>query len=88
MNVYIGPKIKKERAQLLVNTQKIIKKPENELEEDDQEVLKDHNYVEVLGKDVQGICRVGVVELGMYPEISAGSWNCFAGYVKVVLLVR
>jgi hypothetical protein len=29
-----------------------------------------------------------VVELGMYPEISAGSWNCFAGYVKVVLLVR
>ncbi|XP_070244430.1 origin recognition complex subunit 2 isoform X2 [Bos mutus] len=54
-----GPKIKKERAQLLVNTQKIIKKPENELEEDDQEVLKDHNYVEVLGQDVQESLKNG-----------------------------
>ncbi|MBW01307.1 Origin recognition complex subunit 2, partial [Eschrichtius robustus] len=48
-----GAKIKKERAQLLVNTKKIIKKPEYDLEEDDQEVLKDQNYVEVLGRHVQ-----------------------------------
>uniref|UniRef100_A0A2K6G097 Origin recognition complex subunit 2 n=2 Tax=Propithecus coquereli TaxID=379532 RepID=A0A2K6G097_PROCO len=47
-----GAKLKKERAQLLVNTKKIIKKPEYDLEEDDQEVLKDQNYVEVLGRDV------------------------------------
>nr|XP_008509335.1 PREDICTED: origin recognition complex subunit 2-like isoform X1 [Equus przewalskii]XP_008509336.1 PREDICTED: origin recognition complex subunit 2-like isoform X1 [Equus przewalskii] len=49
-----GAKLKKERAQLLVNAKKIIKKPEYDLEEDDQEVLKDQNYVEVLGQDIQG----------------------------------
>uniref|UniRef100_A0A8I3W5A0 Origin recognition complex subunit 2 n=1 Tax=Callithrix jacchus TaxID=9483 RepID=A0A8I3W5A0_CALJA len=48
-----GAKLKKERAQLLVNPKKIIKKPECDLEEDDQEVLKDQNYVEVMGRDVQ-----------------------------------
>ncbi|XP_008068968.1 origin recognition complex subunit 2 isoform X2 [Carlito syrichta] len=48
-----GAKLKKERPQLLVNTKKIIKKPEYDLEEDDQEVLKDQNYVEVLGRDIQ-----------------------------------
>ncbi|KAG8521037.1 Origin recognition complex subunit 2, partial [Galemys pyrenaicus] len=48
-----GTKFKKERPQLLVNTKKIVKKPECDLEEDDQEVLKDQNYVEVLGRDVQ-----------------------------------
>ena len=73
MDVYIGPKIKKDRVQLLVNTKKVMKKPENELEEDDQEMFKDQNYVDVWGQDIQGICRVGVVELGLYPQISAGS---------------
>lgn len=66
LDVLIGAKIKKERAQLLVNTKKIIKKPEYDLEEDDQEVLKDQNYVEVLGRHVQGICGVrGVVVVGV-----------------------
>lgn len=59
MDVLIGTKLKKERAQLLVNTKKIIKKPEYDLEEDDQEVLKDQNYVEVLGQDIQGILGTG-----------------------------
>ncbi|XP_010990268.1 origin recognition complex subunit 2 [Camelus dromedarius] len=54
-----GAKIKKERAQLLVNTKKIVKKPEYGLEEDDQEVLKDQNYVEVLGRDVQESLKNG-----------------------------
>ncbi|XP_058405549.1 origin recognition complex subunit 2 isoform X5 [Diceros bicornis minor] len=54
-----GAKLKKERAQLLVNTKKIIKKPEHDLEEDDQEVLKDQNYVEVLGRDVQESLKNG-----------------------------
>uniref|UniRef100_A0A8D1SNC4 Origin recognition complex subunit 2 n=1 Tax=Sus scrofa TaxID=9823 RepID=A0A8D1SNC4_PIG len=54
-----GAKIKKERAQLLVNTKKIIKKPEYDVEEDDQEVLKDQNYVEVLGRDVQESLKNG-----------------------------
>eukprot|EP00069_Balaena_mysticetus_P009184 bmy_20061T0 len=54
-----GAKIKKERAQLLVNTKKIIKKPEYDLEEDDQEVLKDQNYVEVLGRHVQESLKNG-----------------------------
>ncbi|XP_032493108.1 origin recognition complex subunit 2 isoform X2 [Phocoena sinus] len=54
-----GAKIKKERAQLLVNTKKIIKKPEYDLEEDDQEVLKDQNYVEVLGHHVQESLKNG-----------------------------
>ncbi|XP_057601325.1 origin recognition complex subunit 2 isoform X3 [Hippopotamus amphibius kiboko] len=54
-----GAKIKKERAQLLVNTKKIVKKPEYDLEEDDQEVLKDQNYVEVLGHDVQESLKNG-----------------------------
>lgn len=66
LDVLIGAKIKKERAQLLVNTKKIIKKPEYDLEEDDQEVLKDQNYVEVLGRHVQGIRGVrGVVVVGV-----------------------
>nr|XP_045004201.1 origin recognition complex subunit 2 isoform X2 [Jaculus jaculus] len=47
-----GAKLKKERAQILVNPKKIIKKPE-ELEESEQEVLKDQNYVEVLGRSIQ-----------------------------------
>ncbi|XP_070364462.1 origin recognition complex subunit 2 isoform X2 [Equus asinus] len=54
-----GAKLKKERAQLLVNAKKIIKKPEYDLEEDDQEVLKDQNYVEVLGQDIQGSLKNG-----------------------------
>lgn len=41
----------------MVNPQKIIKKPECELEKSDQEVLKDQNYVEVLGRNIQGIQR-------------------------------
>ncbi|KFO36252.1 Origin recognition complex subunit 2 [Fukomys damarensis] len=49
-----GTKLKKERAQLLVNPQKIIKKQEYDVDEGDQEVLKDQNYVEVLGRNVQG----------------------------------
>lgn len=48
-----GTKLKKEKAQLLVNPQKIIKKSECELEKSDQEVLKDQNYVEVLGRSIQ-----------------------------------
>lgn len=59
---FIGAKLKKERAQLLINTKKIIKKPEYDLEEDDQEVLKDQNYVEVLGQDIQGILGIGETE--------------------------
>lgn len=81
MDVLIGAKLKKERAQLLVNPKKIIKKPEYDLEEDDQEVLKDQNYVEVLGRDIQGILVSG---WGEYTQISASSRNCFAGYVAVV----
>ncbi|XP_027445205.1 origin recognition complex subunit 2 isoform X2 [Zalophus californianus] len=54
-----GAKLKKERAQLLVNTKKIIKKPEYDLEEDDQEVLKDQNYVDVLGRDIQESLKNG-----------------------------
>uniref|UniRef100_A0A250Y315 Origin recognition complex subunit 2 n=1 Tax=Castor canadensis TaxID=51338 RepID=A0A250Y315_CASCN len=52
-------KLKKERTQLLVNPKKIIKKPEYELEEGDQEVLKDQNYVEVLGRNVQESLKNG-----------------------------
>nr|XP_020748338.1 origin recognition complex subunit 2 isoform X1 [Odocoileus virginianus texanus]XP_020748339.1 origin recognition complex subunit 2 isoform X1 [Odocoileus virginianus texanus] len=54
-----GPKIKKDRVQLLVNTKDVMKKPENELEEDDQEILKDQNYVDVLGQDVQESLKNG-----------------------------
>ncbi|XP_040827898.1 origin recognition complex subunit 2 isoform X1 [Ochotona curzoniae] len=54
-----GTKLKKERVQLLVNTKKIIKKSECELEEDEQEVLKDENYVEVLGTNVQDSLKNG-----------------------------
>lgn len=54
LDVLVGAKLKKERPQLLVNTKKMLKKPEYDLEEDGQEVLKDKNYVEVLGRDVQG----------------------------------
>ncbi|KAK2496711.1 hypothetical protein MC885_008095 [Smutsia gigantea] len=54
-----GAKIKKERAQLWVNTKKIIKKPENDVEDGDQEVLRDQNYVGVLGRDVQESLKNG-----------------------------
>uniref|UniRef100_A0A2K5K066 Origin recognition complex subunit 2 n=1 Tax=Colobus angolensis palliatus TaxID=336983 RepID=A0A2K5K066_COLAP len=54
-----GAKLKKERAQLLVNPKKIMKKPEYDLEEDDQEVLKDQNYVEIMGRDVQESLKNG-----------------------------
>ncbi|KAL1770632.1 origin recognition complex subunit 2 [Sigmodon hispidus] len=54
-----GTKLKKEKAQLLVNPRKIIKKPECELEKSDQEVLKDQNYVEVLGRNVQESLKNG-----------------------------
>ncbi|XP_004674887.1 PREDICTED: origin recognition complex subunit 2 [Condylura cristata] len=54
-----GTKFKKDRPQLLVNTKKLIKKPAYDLEEDDQEVLKDQNYVEVLGRDVQESLKNG-----------------------------
>ncbi|XP_063647553.1 origin recognition complex subunit 2 isoform X6 [Pan troglodytes] len=54
-----GAKLKKERAQLLVNPKKIIKKPEYDLEEDDQEVLKDQNYLEIMGRDVQESLKNG-----------------------------
>lgn len=54
-----GAKIKKERAQLLVNTKKIIKKPETDVEDGDQEVLRDQNYVGVLGRDVQESLKNG-----------------------------
>ncbi|XP_051010485.1 origin recognition complex subunit 2 [Acomys russatus] len=54
-----GSKLKKEKAQLLVNPQKIIKKAECELEKSDQEVLKDQNYVEVLGRNIQESLKNG-----------------------------
>ncbi|XP_010615857.1 origin recognition complex subunit 2 isoform X2 [Fukomys damarensis] len=54
-----GTKLKKERAQLLVNPQKIIKKQEYDVDEGDQEVLKDQNYVEVLGRNVQESLKNG-----------------------------
>ncbi|XP_052599720.1 origin recognition complex subunit 2-like [Peromyscus californicus insignis] len=54
-----GTKLKKEKAQLLVNPQKIIKKPERELEKSDQEVFKDQNYVEVLGRNIQESLKNG-----------------------------
>ncbi|CAO2615932.1 Origin recognition complex subunit 2 [Lemmus lemmus] len=54
-----GTKLKKEKAQLLVNPKKIIKKPECELEKSDQEVLKDQNYVEVLGRNIQESLKNG-----------------------------
>ncbi|XP_036110062.1 origin recognition complex subunit 2 isoform X1 [Molossus molossus] len=58
-----GTKLKKERPQLLVNTKKI-KKPEYDLEEDGQEILKDKNYAEVLGRDVQESLKNGSVIVG------------------------
>ncbi|KAM6178374.1 origin recognition complex subunit 2 [Rhynchocyon petersi] len=54
-----GAKLKKERTQLLVNAKKMIKKEEYDLKEDEQEVLKDQNYVEVLGRDVQESLKNG-----------------------------
>ncbi|GAB1284995.1 Origin recognition complex subunit 2 [Apodemus speciosus] len=48
-----GTKLKKEKAQLLVNPQKVIKKAKCELEKSDLEVLEDQNYVEVLGRNIQ-----------------------------------
>ncbi|XP_038171281.1 origin recognition complex subunit 2 [Arvicola amphibius] len=59
-----GTKLKKEKAQLLVNPQKIIKKPECELEKSDQEVLKDQNYVEVLGRNSQESLKSGSAVYG------------------------
>lgn len=53
--VFAGTKLKKEKVQLLVNPQKVIKKAECELEKSDLEVLEDQNYVEVLGRNIQGI---------------------------------
>ncbi|XP_055967842.1 origin recognition complex subunit 2 isoform X3 [Sorex fumeus] len=53
-----GTKLKRERPQLLV-TKKTIKKPESDLEEDEKEVLKDQNYVDVLGRDVQESLKNG-----------------------------
>ncbi|EHB15777.1 Origin recognition complex subunit 2 [Heterocephalus glaber] len=52
-------KLKKEQAQLLVNPQKIIKKQEYDVEEGDQEVLKDQNYVEVLGRNIKEFLKNG-----------------------------
>uniref|UniRef100_A0A8D0QRP6 Origin recognition complex subunit 2 n=1 Tax=Sus scrofa TaxID=9823 RepID=A0A8D0QRP6_PIG len=81
-----GAKIKKERAQLLVNTKKIIKKPEYDVEEDDQEVLKDQNYVEVLGRDVQAselakTPRKSVsVNLKSDPEVMTDIPQCSKGH--------
>lgn len=46
-------KLKKEKAQVLVNPQKVIKKTKCELEKSDLEVLEDQNYVEVLGRNIQ-----------------------------------
>lgn len=54
-----GAKMKKERPQLLVNTKKIIKKSECDVEEDEKEVLKDQNYVDILGQDVQESLKNG-----------------------------
>ncbi|XP_023568094.1 origin recognition complex subunit 2 [Octodon degus] len=54
-----GTKLKKERTQLLVNPQKIIKKQEYDVEEGDQEVLKDQNYLKVLGQNVQESLKNG-----------------------------
>lgn len=54
-----GTKLKKEKTQLLVNPQKIVKKSECELEKSDQEVLKDQNYVEVLGRNIQESLKNG-----------------------------
>ncbi|XP_036899537.1 origin recognition complex subunit 2 [Sturnira hondurensis] len=59
-----GVKFKKERPQLLVNTKKIIKKPEYDLEEDGQEVFKNKNYVAVLGQDVQESLKNGSTTVG------------------------
>nr|XP_005000763.1 origin recognition complex subunit 2 isoform X2 [Cavia porcellus] len=59
-----GTKLKKERAQLLVNPQKIIKKQEYGVEEGDQEVLKDQNYVKVLGQNVQESLKNGTATDG------------------------
>jgi hypothetical protein len=53
--IFTGTKLKKEKAQLLVNPQKVIKKADCELEKSDLEVLEDQNYVKVLGRNIQGI---------------------------------
>ncbi|XP_006889141.1 PREDICTED: origin recognition complex subunit 2 [Elephantulus edwardii] len=54
-----GAKLKKERILLLDSAKKSIKKPEHNLEDNDQEDLKDQNYVEVLGRDVQESLKNG-----------------------------
>ncbi|XP_066202223.1 origin recognition complex subunit 2 [Saccopteryx leptura] len=59
-----GAKLKKERPQLLVSTKKVIKKPEYDLEEDGQEVLKNENCVEILGQDVQESLKHGAATIG------------------------
>lgn len=53
-----GTKLKRERPQLLV-TKKIIKKPDYDVEENEQEVLKEQNYVNVLGRDDQESLKNG-----------------------------
>ncbi|XP_029394935.1 origin recognition complex subunit 2 [Mus pahari] len=59
-----GTKLKKEKAQLLVNPQKVIKKADSELEKNDVEVLEDQNYVEVLGRNIQESLGNGSAEDG------------------------
>ncbi|XP_074155199.1 origin recognition complex subunit 2 [Sminthopsis crassicaudata] len=56
-----GAKFRKDRTQLLVNVKKLMKKQENDLNEDDQEVLKDENYVDILGADAQESLKNGRV---------------------------
>ncbi|XP_068924852.1 origin recognition complex subunit 2 isoform X1 [Petaurus breviceps papuanus] len=56
-----GAKFRKDRAQLLVNVKKLMKKQESDLNEDDQEDLKDENYVDILGADTQESLKNGRV---------------------------
>ncbi|XP_027729692.1 origin recognition complex subunit 2 [Vombatus ursinus] len=59
-----GAKFRKDRAQLLVNVKKLMKKQESDLNEDDQEDLKDENYVDILGADTQESLKNGRVAGG------------------------
>ncbi|XP_028925292.1 origin recognition complex subunit 2 isoform X1 [Ornithorhynchus anatinus] len=54
-----GAKLRRDRAQLLVNMKKLLKKQECDSAADDQEVLKEKNYVDVLGTDAQESLRNG-----------------------------
>ncbi|XP_043847564.1 origin recognition complex subunit 2 [Dromiciops gliroides] len=56
-----GTKFRKDRTQLLVNVKKLMKKQESDLNEDDQEDLKDENYVDILGADTQESLKNGRV---------------------------